>query len=267
MAFSLDKIFTTRTALPKNGGVIEIDPIAALKPYVRCFWTCDRGKSAKYTRIIPDCCADIIFDLDNSDVRFVGTCFDSFTAENVSTVFGIRFYAWAVPRFTRTNAVELYGLDIAPQNLFYKFADFKDRIFKAKNTTERIALAQNYLLSIIDERNDSDVMNSLYTIIRSNGNISVVDMSNCIAVSKRTLERKFLQNIGVSPKAMIELLRYQLLWQDCIKDKFSVADSTFKLGYCDEAHMYNDFKKYHGIGLGAAITEYKNLSRFYNTNN
>lgn len=266
MTFSLDKIFTTRTAMPKNGGVVEIQPIAALKPYVRCFWTCDRGKCAKYTRIIPDCCADIIFDLDTFGVGFVRMSFDSFTAENASTVFGIRFYAWAMPHFTRTNATELYGLDIAPQKIFYKFADFKDSLIEAKNTAERVSLAQKYLLGIIDERYDSDVMNSLYAIIRSNGNISVGDLSNIIAVSRRTLERKFLHNIGVSPKAISELIRYQLLWQDCIKNGFSVADSTFKFGYCDEAHMYNDFKRFHGIGLGEARSEFANLSRFYNTN-
>lgn len=265
MAFSLDKIFTTRTALPKNGGVVEIEPVAPLKPYVRCFWTCERGKCAKYTRIIPDCCADIIIDLNTAGAGFVGMCFDSFAAENSSTVFGIRFYAWAVPHFTRTNAAELFGMDIAPQNLFYNFADFKRSIIDAKHTAERVERAQRYLLRIIDERCDNDVFNSLYLIIYNSGNISVSDLSNSIAVSKRTLERKFLQSIGVSPKAVTELIRYQLLWQDCIKDGFSVADSAFKFGYCDEAHMYNDFKKFHGIGLGEARKEYFTLSHFYNT--
>ena len=266
MAFSLDKIFTTRTALPKNGGVVEIEPTAALKPYVRCFWTCERRKCAKYTRIIPDCCADIIIDLYNDSSRFVGMCFDSFTAENVSMVFGIRFYAWAAPHFTRTNAAELLGLDIAPQNLFNAFTNFKRSIIDANNTAERIDLAQRYLLGIIDERCDNDVMNSLYTIICKNGNISVGDLSDSIAVSRRMLERKFMQSIGVSPKAVAALIRYQLLWQDCTKIGFSAIDSAFKYGYYDEAHMYNDFKRFHGIGLGDAITEYKNLSRFYNTN-
>ena len=265
MAFSIDSIFTTRTALPKNGVIVEIEPIAALKPYVRCFWTHERGKRDHYSRIIPDCCADIIINTEDCGAGFVGMCTDSFAAENVDTVFGIRFYAWAVPQFTRINAVQLFNSVINPQYLFSNFTEFKDRIIAAKSTAERVALANKYLIYLLDSQCDCDVMNSLYGIIRSNGNISVNDLSRGIAVSKRTLERKFMQNVGVSPKTITELIRYQLLWQDCIGNRFYALDSVEKFGYYDQAHMYNDFKKYHGIGLGDARLEYFNLSRFYNT--
>lgn len=265
MAFSLEQIFTTRTALPKNGGVVEIEPIAVLKPYIRCFWTCERSNCAMSTRIIPDCCADIIFDLDNLSAGFVGMCFDSFSACNASTVFGIRFYAWAVPRFARSNAAQLFDFELDPQSIFNNFSVFKDNIFGANNTAERVALSQKYLLKLLEERYDNDVMNSLYSIIVHNGNVSVGELSDSLALSKRTLERKFLQNIGVSPKSVIEVMRYQLLWQDCIASSFNALDMVDKFGYYDQAHMYNDFKKYHGIGLGEARQEYFNLSHFYNT--
>ena len=265
MAFSIDSIFTTRTAFPKNSGVVEIEPMMALKPYVRCFWTCERGKCAHLTRIIPDCCADIIINLDDCGAGFVGMCTDCFAAENTDTVFCIRFYAWAAPQFTRTNAVQLFNAVINPQNLFSNFTEFKERIIAAKDIVERVELANKYLIGLLDNRYDCDIMNSLYTIIRSNGNISVSDLSRGIAVSNRTLERKFMQSIGVSPKTITELIRYQLLWQDCIGNRFCALDSVEKFGYYDQAHMYNDFIKYHGIGLGEARLEYCNLSHFYNT--
>ncbi|MDE6200931.1 MAG: hypothetical protein K2M47_03530 [Clostridiales bacterium] len=265
MAFSLDRIFTTRTALPKNGGVVEIIPMPALRPYIRCFWVCERDKYDKVSRVIPDCCADIIIDVENNGAGFVGMCPDSFTATHVNAIFGIRFYAWAVPQFTRTNAVQLFNALISPQNLFDNFTEFKDSIIAAKSTAERVEIAQNYLIGLHDDRCDCDVMNSLYNIVRNNGNISVNDLSRGIVVSKRTLERRFMQSIGVSPKTVTEMIRYQLLWQDCIGNNFCTLDSVEKFGYYDEAHMYNDFKKYHGIGLGEARQEYYDLSHFYNT--
>ncbi|MDE5563480.1 MAG: AraC family transcriptional regulator [Clostridiales bacterium] len=265
MAFSIDSIFTTRTALPKNGGIVEIEPIVALKPYVRCFWTCERDKANKVSRVIPDCCADIIIDVENDGAGFVGMCLDSFAATHINAIFGIRFYAWAVPQFTRTNAVILFNALINPQNLFNNFTEFKDSIIEAKSTSERVELAQKYLIGLLDSRCDSDVMNSLCDIVINNGNISVSDLSRGIAVSKRTLERKFMQSIGVSPKTITEAVRYQLLWQDCIDNRFCAIDSVEKFGYYDQAHMYNDFKRYHGIGLGEARQEYYDLSRFYNT--
>ena len=265
MAFSLDKIFTTRTALPKNGGVIEIKPIAALQPYVRCFWVCERDKWDRVSRVIPDCCADIIIDVDNNGAGFVGMCLDSFTATHVNAIFGIRFYAWAVPQFVRVNAAQLFNAVINPQNLFSNFNEFKDRIIAAKSTAERVELSQRYLISLLDERCDNDVMNCLYATIVHNGNISVRDLSGSVAVCRRTLERKYMQSIGVSPKTITEMLRYQLLWQDCIKSNFNALDCVEKFGYYDQAHMYNDFKRYHGIGLSEARQEYCDLSHFYNT--
>ena len=91
MAFSLEKIFTTRTALPKNGGVTEIEPIAALKPYIRCFWTCERDKRNIVSRVVPDCCADIIIDLDNNGAGFVGMCPDNFSATHVNAISAYGF--------------------------------------------------------------------------------------------------------------------------------------------------------------------------------
>lgn len=266
MAFSLDTIFTTRTALPSNSGFVEIEPIAALRPYIRCFWTCDYGEIGLQTRIIPDCCADIIFDIANKGDAFIGVCSNSFLADNVGTFFGIRFYAWAVPRFVRSNATELFDFCTAPENIFNRFADFKAKIFVSKTDAQRVELSQKYLLRLLDERYDSDVMNCLYTIISKSGNISVNDLSDSVAVSRRTLERKFMQHIGMSPKTIAELIRYQLLWQDCIGNNFCISDEIDKFGYYDQAHMYNDFKKYHGIGLSEARREYRKLSRFYNTN-
>lgn len=265
MAFSLDSLFTTRTALPKNCGVTEIEPIAALKPYVRCFWTYEHSCRNIGMRIIPDCCADVIIDLDKQGASFVGMCLDSFIAENVLNVFGIRFYAWAVPRLVRTDAPLLYGNNISPDSIFYRFSAFKESIICAETTAERVEIAQKYLVGLIDEHCDRDVMNSIYAIITNNGNITVSDLSDGIAVSKRTLERKFMLNTGFSPKSIIEAIRYQLLWQDCIKRDFCVLDGVEKFGYYDQAHMYNDFKKYHGIGLAEARNEFINLSHFYNT--
>lgn len=262
MVFSLNKIFTTCTALPKNGGVIEIEPISALKPYIRCFWISEKCNANQSMRIIPDCCADIIIDVDNRSAKFVGMSFDSFLTENTSKVFGIRFYAWVVPYFVRVDADKLYNSHIPPENLFCNFAEFQDSIIRAKSTMQRIALSENYLLQLIDERHDDDVMNCLHSIIVHNGNISVNRLADEIAVSKRTLERKFSQNVGVSPKAVAELIRYQLLWQDCITTGgFDVFDEVDKFGYYDQAHMINDFKKYHGIGIGDARSEYFDLSR------
>ena len=266
MSFSLDKIFTTHTALPKNVGVVEIDPNAALRPYVRCFWKYNDCPNVRELRIIPDCCADIIIPLDGSPSIFVGASDKSFVTPHTGNVFGIRFYAWAVAPFLHIGLKESFNGAVPIDYILNNFDRVQSAIIAADTTTRQVELAEKYLLELFDGKLCFDIMNGLYCAIKDNCRITVKTLSDYCAVSKRTLERKFIDNIGISPKTMIDLLRYQLLWQDCIGRDFSSADSAYKLGYYDEAHMYNNFKMFHGITMSAARAEYAKLSRFYNTN-
>ena len=264
MSFFLNSLFTTRTALPKNVGIIEIEPNDRLKQYVRCFWKYAEGNGVREIRVIPDCCADIIIPLDGKPV-FVGASDTSFVAGHTGDVFGIRFYAWGVAPFLHIGLSELFNGTVPIDCILKNFETLKTAVVAAKTTSQQVELAERYLLGLFDGELCFDVMNGLYRAVKDNCRVSVRELSDYCAVSKRTLERKFIDNIGIPPKKMIDILRYQLLWQSCIKSDFSAPDSSFKFGYYDEAHMYNDFKKFHGIGLRTARGEYIKLSRFYNT--
>ena len=266
MSFSLNSIFTTHTALPKERCITEISPSPSLSPYIRCFWKYSGSSPDNVNfRVIPDCCADIIIPLDGYPPIFVGLSDTSFITKRMGDVFGIRFYAWAVAPFLHIGLSEMFNNAVSVDSILKKFDILQKAITEAKTTARQVELAEKYFSRIFDGKLSYEVMNSLYYAVENNCSISVNGLSDYCAVSKRTLERKFIENIGTSPKAMIDLLRYQLLWQESITKGFSAADSAFKLGYYDEAHMYNDFKRYHGIGLGAAQAEYKKLSHFYNT--
>lgn len=256
--FTLDSIFTTKTAIPIGCGMTEVLPSSHfLRQYIRCFWKYDGTAPERDFRIIPDCCADIIVPLDGSPSVFVGTSDQSFVTRHAGAVFGIRFYAWAVAPFLHIYMRGAFNGTIAVGSAGVKgFAAFTRRIADARDFAEQTAIAQEYLLRLFDGKIDADVMNGIYYAVKTDCRASMVDMARYCATSNRTLERKFAQSVGISPKATLELLRYQLLWQDATKRGFSVADSVFKLGYFDEAHLYNDFKKYHGLSLAAARAEY-----------
>jgi methylphosphotriester-DNA--protein-cysteine methyltransferase len=72
-------------------------------------------------------------------------------------------------------------------------------------------------------------------------------------ISQKQLERLFSHHIGISPKSFSSLIRYQLLWQEIVlSGHFNVQDAVDKFGYCDQAHLLNDFKKHHLIGIREA---------------
>lgn len=261
MGFSLDTVFTTTTALPPSlCGYREIVPCAQLKPYVRCFWECDgRGETL---RVIPDCCADII--ISGGDASFCGVSTRSFMSYWNERLFGIRFYAWGVAAFSRGGLNGTTDGFVPAQELFSGAGVLSRAVKNAGDFAERVAVAQRYLLSILREDGaDADVMNAFYAIICGRGRATPRELGKSLAVSERTLERKFTRSTGISPKQAADLVRYQLLWQACKRVGFSVLDGVSELGYYDASHLCRDFAKYHGVSLAEARREY--LSDFYNT--
>ncbi|MDE7463903.1 MAG: helix-turn-helix domain-containing protein [Clostridiales bacterium] len=265
MAFSLDKVFTTVTAFPPAKlGVTEIPPTEVLKPFIRCFWQCN-GSGLRGVRVIPDCCADIIIPTDGNKSIFVGVSDGSFCTLGTGVAFGIRFYAWALKPFINARISDTFNTALPASEVFKGFSELQNRIAECPDIYSKAACAERYLIEILKGELSADIMNSIYYVVARDGGATVKDVSDYIAVGKRTLERRFVECAGVSPKAMLGLIRYQMLWQSCVKGGFSAPDSAFRLGYYDEAHMYNDFKRYHGIGISEARAEYAALSHFYNT--
>lgn len=265
MAFSLERIFTAAlSAPPRANGIAEVPPCAPLAPYVRCFWAGD-GRAG--VRVIPDICADIIVPLDgNASAHFCGTSGSSFVTEASAPQFGIRFFAWAVPLFARADASLLFGKRVPAGDVFPGFGRVQERIREARAFSERIAAAQDYLLSLLGTQGlDSAVMNALHFFVTKNCRTRIVSAARSCAVNARSLERKFLRTVGTSPAQMLGLFRYQLLWQECQKPGFDALDCVDKFGFYDQAHLCNCFKSHHGISLTQARAECSALSHFSNT--
>lgn len=272
MSFDLNNIFTTITANPRReGNYIEVEPCEALKPYIRCFWGSKYSRYSKNenlydintTLVIPDICMDIIISADSQRNRiynnFCGICNSSFdTIERDDFCFGIRFYAWSVVLFSSESMNKVLNCFFDAKEFFPDFSnDLAEEIYLAKTFSERKSIAESYLLKKLNtSRINNDIYNSIYFIIDRKGRVNVSSLSDYCFLSKRQIERKFLENTGVSPKQMIDLIRYQLLWQESLKSNFNVLDCVEKFGYTDQSHLLKNFKKYHGITLSSARTDF-----------
>lgn len=271
MPYRLDKIFKTITANPyQRNTYIELAPCEMLKPYIHCFWYSKSDSTKEYkSLVIPDLCMDILlYQYDGYHADFCGINNRSFYAFNTNTEhFGIRFYAWAVALFADDTMAESLNAYDCVQRYFSDFSNkTAEEILSAESLYDRKHMAERYLIKKLGKMNiNHSVSNSIFYTILYNGKTTVKDLADNIAVSQRKLERDFLSITGVSPKQMINLIRYQLLWQDAVKRDFNVLDSIDKFGYYDQSHLLREFKKYHGLTLSEARRDVLNLSHFYNT--
>lgn len=263
----LSKLYRPTTAQPflNNEIHVEIMPCEALRPYVSCFWgepgiySGNRRTEKTDRLVIPDSCMDILFSLDkdNNIVSsiFTGININSFYAKNNSSngntsLFAIRFPFWAVPLFSDESMRSALDAFADTDEYFKNFRRDFEEIFKMHTAMpDRIIKVEQYLLGILNgDRLNSNVMNALHKLIAMKGTAKITDLMSYTAVSSRQLERLFKEYAGLSPKQISGLIRYQYLWQDVLSNsRFNIQDAVFRYGYSDQAHLLNDFKKYHSL--------------------
>lgn len=240
-------------------GYREISPCAALAPYIRCFWT-DKHILAGEILVIPDTCMDIIFEIGKNGF-FCGIDDSSFYSKNGgSELFGIRFYAWTARLFSRRDFSGSGGGKFESGEFFDGTEELSRQIQFSGSFEERISIAENWLAKrLCGLCPDNNLLNAVDLIIQDHGTTDISKLSMHTAVSPRTLERLFMRNLGVSPKAFSSLVRYQLLWQDMLRPGFDVLDAVEKFGYSDQPHLLNDFKRRHLMNPKQAIEYSKRL--------
>lgn len=252
---SLTKRFRPVLSTPfGREGYREIAPCDALKPFVCCFWE-QRGIDAEIL-VIPDICMDIIFDEGGASFSVLDE--RSFYSRVGSELFGVRFYAWTAGLFLRRDFTR--GERNQSDGYFNSMEELRIVVQSVKTFEERVSAVESCLLKRIDViRPDNNLLNAVDFIVDNRGTSNIAELCLHTAVSPRTLERLFDRHIGVSPKTLSSLVRYQMLWRDMVCGRFDVLDSVEKYGYSDQSHLLNDFKKRHLMNPKQALDYAKNV--------
>jgi len=66
-------------------------------------------------------------------------------------------------------------------------------------------------------------------------------------ISERTLQRKFLRRIGITPKKLMRIIRINEVWEKVKNgDAIDYQDIIFEGNYFDQTHFIKDFKAITG---------------------
>ncbi len=271
--FHLHEIYHPITAAPFKctKDYMEFEPCDALKPYIRCFWGTkspivqDVDNDCTREIVIPDTCMDIMFtvDLTNNKIynNFCGIDDRTFSLYTVTEEhriifsFAIRFYAWGVSMFAEESMKNTKNsfFDVG-----YHFEGLKKRIepmlFEIKDVYQLIPEVERGLLELYNEKKKNNiVLQAIHSMLVHKGNIFVNELPKELHISERQLERLFREYVGVTPKSLASMIRYQYVWNDIVYGRpLDVLDTVYKYGYSDQAHLCHDFKKYHSMNISDA---------------
>lgn len=272
-----DTIYRPLTATPfrHSSSYREFLPSPPLAPYIRCFWcgtypASSAGADLLSTIVIPDTCADIIFQIDHTDQRVhAGFCgvsdqcmfsYGGMEGHEIS-LFAIRFYAWSAYLFSEDSLEgTLNGYSDIGERFHWLEDALRGRLtdhfspIDPFSLTELIRYTERLLLKRLeDARHHAVTEDAVSCLLLHRGACGISRLAKECFVSTRQLERLFHEYIGVTPGKLARLIRYQCLWQDIVYlPDFDIQDAVFRYGYTDQAHLMREFKRCHSMSIRCA---------------
>lgn len=260
----------TATPFKRNVSYTELPPCKELNAYIRCYWGRENPliqvkNDGAPELVIPDTCMDIIYHIDytNNTVTggFCGINDCSFRAHNSETIghmvaiFAIRFYAWSAYAFADDSLKATINgyFDVGSR---FEWLDqiIRPKLLELKTLQEKVSFVEKLLLKrLLNLKENKIVDNAIQNILAYKGSLDVSNLARDCFVSTRQLERLFHEYVGITPKKLSNLIRYQFLWRDILYESdFDVLSAVHKYGYTDQSHLLREFKRYHSMDIHTA---------------
>lgn len=149
--------------------------------------------------------------------------------------------------------------------------DFCGRLREQKSMAKVIALIETFLcqrLANARRAPSSLLLNSLDALP---GNIRRPTLIRWLAennnVSVRTLQKVFLNETGLTPKEYSQMYRFHAVVQMINNDRFNWKKAVEQLGFYDQAHLLNNFKKVTGCYPNHYLPQHATINRFITDHN
>jgi transcriptional regulator GlxA family with amidase domain len=90
-------------------------------------------------------------------------------------------------------------------------------------------------------------MHCIRLINHSNGSIPIEKLAYEVNTGRRELERKFLEQVGISPKLLARITRFQKVLNKIETEHInSFTAAAYEGGFYDQSHFIRDFKEFTG---------------------
>lgn len=271
----------------------EIKPQFPLDGFVECFWTLESDVPATQPeRILPDGCVELILNFgapfsqhgDHTSSlqprnflvgQMTGPIFISPTG--AVQLLGIRFHPGGTSPFLRVVLHEITDQVVELGGLSHELErELLRAVSQAESLLEKAAAVEKFLTRRLT-RNHQDLrlIQLASRIVASAGLISIDQLAHGAGISSRQLERRFLREVGIGPKLLGRIIRFQQVFRAVEQCSSVWASVALECGYYDQAHLIRDFNQFaqqtpaalfsNQSALTESFTRKTRKSDFYNT--
>src|SRR5688572_26603987 len=244
-------------------------PHPDLDALIKCYWILEvhAGNDSGKQRIVPDGCIEMIFILGDDIKRYtsedkfliqpramvLGQITEPLFIEPIGYVnsFAIRFYPYGFASFVRTPIKKLANKETPITSLFgeKRSKELVQKIIQAQDTKERIEIIEGFFLDMLNDKTviDGIVKTTIDTILLTKGGSPINTILKNNLSKRRQLERKFIKQIGISPKQLGKVVRLQTALKMLLNQQSeSLTKIAYESEYYDQAHFIKDFKEFTG---------------------
>jgi AraC-like DNA-binding protein len=198
--------------------------------------------------ILPHPCVHIVFEPSGPAVYGIADGQTSHLLEGAGEAVGTKFRPGAFSPFSALPAVELTGRVVS---FGEALGPGGDELARATGSAdERIAHVEAFLRARrrAPDSGVQTVVAAAETMRSGAADLRVADVAAEHGLSVRTLQRLFRAHVGVSPKWVLQRYRmHEAAERIAAGEATDLAALAVDLGYFDQAHFGNDFRRYVGV--------------------
>jgi AraC-like DNA-binding protein len=261
----------------------EYPPSAALAPFVKCFWALESDDPGPHEkeRIFPDGSIEWIFHYKDLFRKYTGE--ETFVIQPRSFfhgqlkryfelqatgkigVFGVRFHPAGLHPFVGFDISTITDDTIATSEVWPIELPRIETALLDVTTEQRIQFAETFLQEkLLLQKVDQPIIASVDAIIREGGNASVEALATESGIGRRVLERRFSAAVGLSPKMLARIVRFNRALQLIENNDFSFTAIAYEGGFYDQAHFIRDFRDFTGLNPKQYFSGNVEMARFFN---
>lgn len=133
--------------------------------------------------------------------------------------------------------------------------EIEDRMEACICIHRKVGLLQDYLLSMFTASKEDTLFDFCSKqVLASKGGLQIKDLEKQTGYSSRWLHMKFEERLGMSPKNLLSVIRFQQYYQALLVTGDAVfRQKKFYDHYHDESHFIREFKRFTGMSPARLI--------------
>ncbi len=249
----------------------EIQLKSGLDNYIDCIWkesySFILSKNKSPFLIVPDNTVELVFTANHIKRK------DKKSGKNLCTVkshlcglktrpqminldgevlLSVRFKPFGLYPFTKIDLNETINQSTLPQDIFgSEILDLEDQLFNCKYEKNQLDLIEAFFLKKLyqlGKERDEVFDLFVHAIMTHKGDINIEQLSKSLSISKKTVERKFLSKLGLTPKKYCRIVRmFNALKIPENSNPQKLSTIAIDHGFYDQAHFIKEVKQFTGM--------------------